>query len=329
MTNWNNFESADALADEQFLLTANNAFEESSSGLENNDDEGRPAKNNNKTESRKRKHKILKSDTSKITSQSSQKKIKRTDSTVSGCEEKVLTVKLKKKKPENEKKLFPELSAASESQNERTSIGIQPPELQLDYLIDRQKRGLPGISDLELESLRIELDWIQDVTNKLLRAQMGSWLKTSAIPELLPAIEEKTDLRGAPVVLVVASSALRVIDLCREVKPLIKSMKESGEVAKLFARHIKLKQHMDQLNSAKTSIGVGTPDRIAKLMDCGALKLDRLKWMILDVTWTDSKDYSLTELPDKALRLALWNGILGFEKLTKKFRSGRTKLVLF
>lgn len=40
-------------------------------------------------------------------------------------------------------------------------------------------------------------------------------------------------------------------------------------VAKLFAKHIKLKEAMDMAKKTRMGIGVGTPQRIADLLESG------------------------------------------------------------
>jgi protein CMS1 len=77
---------------------------------------------------------------------------------------------------------------------------------------------------------------------------------------------------------------------------------------------------------------VGTPDRISKLLtfkDDEGLKLDRLKFLILDLTWLDAKGFNMTELPDSTHKAALWKSLLGLPKTLERFQSGQTKIVLF
>lgn len=112
-------------------------------------------------------------------------------------------------------------------------------------------------------------------------------------------------------------------------KPLLPSPKTTGGVSKLFARHFKLAQHITHLTSTPVAIGVGTPDRIAKLIEAKALKLDRLRWIVLDTTWVDTKSYSLADHPDASLRLALWQGILGSDDVLAMLEQRQLKLALF
>ncbi len=53
-------------------------------------------------------------------------------------------------------------------------------------------------------------------------------------------------------------------------------------VAKLFAKHFKVDEQVEVLK-AFTPIGCGTPNRLAKLADIGALNLDHLKLLIIDM----------------------------------------------
>ncbi|KAG0147310.1 hypothetical protein CROQUDRAFT_656233 [Cronartium quercuum f. sp. fusiforme G11] len=277
-----------------------------------------------KNGSQSEKQKVIKS-----RNKSHQLTLKTTSKDVSQPQKK-LAKKPKKDSTKNLKvPVLAEFGPLASTPGEETSIGLQPPDLQLSYLTDRQKRALSKLSDLELEPLRFHQSWLLDVSGKSQRANLGSWLHTGSIPDLLEAIKTPTTVPGSPAILVIASAALRAVDLCRQVKPLLPSPKITGGVAKLFARHFKLQEHITHLNSALVAIGVGTPNRISKLIESKALKLDRLRWLLLDTTWLDAKSYSLPDLPEAAVRQALWQGILGNSDLLAMLREGDMKLVLF
>ena len=93
-------------------------------------------------------------------------------------------------------------------------------------------------------------------------------------------------MNGAPILLILAGAAIRVADLVRNCRPL--RAKKGGEIAKvsprdaeftqpfssfslsqLFAKHIKLSEHSDQLRKSGVNIAVGTPDRVGKLLADG------------------------------------------------------------
>lgn len=53
-------------------------------------------------------------------------------------------------------------------------------------------------------------------------------------------------------------------------------------VAKLFAKHFKIEEQSKDLQSRCVNIATGTPHRLSKLVECGSLRLDRLKLLVLD-----------------------------------------------
>jgi protein CMS1 len=64
----------------------------------------------------------------------------------------------------------------------------------------------------------------------------------------------------------VAGAALRVVDVTRVLKDQKLRGEKGGEVAKLFAKHFKLAEHVTYLRRTKVGSAVGTPGRIGKLL---------------------------------------------------------------
>ncbi len=58
---------------------------------------------------------------------------------------------------------------------------------------------------------------------------------------------------------------------------------QACRVAKLFAKHMKLPEQQKHLENHVLGIGCGTPNRLLKLADVDALKLDRLRLLVLDM----------------------------------------------
>lgn len=54
-------------------------------------------------------------------------------------------------------------------------------------------------------------------------------------------------------------------------------------IAKLFAKHLKVPEQKKHLEEHVIGVGCGTPNRLLKLADMDALKLDRLRLLVLDV----------------------------------------------
>lgn len=66
-----------------------------------------------------------------------------------------------------------------------------------------------------------------------------------------------------------AGSGLRAADLTRACR---KYQSKEAMVAKLFAKHIKLKDAIEATKKTRMNIGVGTPQRIIDLLEDGMLE---------------------------------------------------------
>ncbi|XP_048234592.1 protein CMSS1 isoform X2 [Ricinus communis] len=177
-----------------------------------------------------------------------------------------------------------ELSPASASQ-------------QLSFFIDefQSANGLQ-LSSLELESIKetsfLELskELGQDVNalGKQMKAAFGSSWKEVLCERQL--VEGKIEA-GNPAVLIISTSALRVIEILRGVRSLTKEC----HAAKLFSKHMKVEEQVTLLED-RVNFASGTPSRVKKLIDIEALGLSRLAVVVLDIH-TDVKGYSLLTLP--------------------------------
>ncbi|XWS22251.1 hypothetical protein CRYUN_Cryun29cG0018400 [Craigia yunnanensis] len=96
---------------------------------------------------------------------------------------------------------------------------------------------------------------------------------------------------GSPAVLVLATSALRSIELLRGMR----SFAKECHAVKLFSKHMKIDEQVSLLKNI-VNIASDTPSRIKKLIDIEALGLSRLSVILLDIH-TDVKGYSLLTFP--------------------------------
>lgn len=87
------------------------------------------------------------------------------------------------------------------------------------------------------------------------------------LPSLHTRLSQKSKSNGAPTLLYVASAALRVADVTRILKDKKLRGEKGGDVAKLFAKHFKLAQHVSYLKRTKIGSAVGTPGRLGKLLN--------------------------------------------------------------
>lgn len=92
------------------------------------------------------------------------------------------------------------------------------------------------------------------------------------LPKLRTRLAQNSKSNGAPTLIFVTGAALRVADVTRVLKSKKIRGEKGGEVAKLFARHFPLEEHVTYLKRTKVGAAVGTPGRIGKLLcDTGKL----------------------------------------------------------
>ena len=82
-------------------------------------------------------------------------------------------------------------------------------------------------------------------------------------------------------------------------------------MAKLFAKHMKLPEQQKHLEGHVLGIGCGTPNRLLKLADVDALKLDRLRLLVLDVQLDAKQRWH----PFNTQTNSLWNAPLSVEHI--------------
>ncbi|KAK4489126.1 hypothetical protein RD792_004920 [Penstemon davidsonii] len=172
------------------------------------------------------------------------------------------------------------------------------PSQQLSFFIDQyQSANRVQLSTLELDSLKetsiVELRRgpAENITGDLgehVKDAFGSSWKQKLCEKSLQ--EGQLD-PGSPSLLVISSSALRSLELIRELRPLTKEC----HAAKLFSKHMKVEEQVSILKD-RVNVASGTPNRIKKLIDMEALGLSRLAVIVLDMH-TDVKGYSLFTLP--------------------------------
>ena len=67
-----------------------------------------------------------------------------------------------------------------------------------------------------------------------------------------------------------------------------------------FAKHKKLKEQIEFVQKSKNPIHLvyATPQRLAQLVEAKALKLEQLKYVVIDYTWRDIKQKRFLDMPD-------------------------------
>ncbi|TNY23607.1 U3-containing 90S pre-ribosomal complex subunit-domain containing protein [Rhodotorula diobovata] len=219
------------------------------------------------------------------------------------------------------------VAEAGLDERDKDDMGLLPPEALADRLADKQRRALPNLSALELDEQRISQSMIHDTATVEARDSLLAFMK-EALPTACNTLAKMPKATGSPRIIVVAGAALRVADLCRDVKS-FKTKTKDGliDVAKLFAKHFKLSEHVEYMKKTHVGLAVGTPNRIEKLLnESDALHLTHLSHLILDVSHLDSKKRSLVDLPEA--RVDLFK-LLGSKPIMDRLREGKMKIVVF
>ncbi|KAL8611452.1 hypothetical protein ACOMHN_014507 [Nucella lapillus] len=119
------------------------------------------------------------------------------------------------------------------------------------------------------------------------------------LEELLPgwavAVKEAKVPPGSPLMLVLCSSAIRAVQLNRELKSFLG---KDCKTAKLFAKHMKLGEQKTFLEKKVCHASIGTPNRVQALLESGSLKLKQTHAVVLDWNWRDIKLKRMADIPD-------------------------------
>jgi len=193
-----------------------------------------------------------------------------------------------------------------------------------------QAKSYPKLSVVELDDIRIPESAIVDTTAwnaPRTVDQLGNFI-AKVVPTLRTRLTQRSKDNGAPTLLFVAGGALRVIDVIHALKSKTIRGEKGGDVAKLFARHIKLEDHVTYLRRTKIGSGVGTPGRIGKLLcETDALSTSALTHIMLDVSFQDAKKRSMLDIPET--RDETFRTVLGADSVREGIRNGKIQLVLF
>lgn len=80
-------------------------------------------------------------------------------------------------------------------------------------------------------------------------------------------LDRASETKGAPHTLIISAAALRSSHVATAMR---KYQSKNAMVAKLFAKHIKLKESIEMCENNRLGIAVGTPGRILELLKEGS-----------------------------------------------------------
>ncbi|XP_063355769.1 protein CMSS1 [Pelmatolapia mariae] len=159
-------------------------------------------------------------------------------------------------------------------------------------------------SVIEQEELKVQDSFF--LSSNDLTHTLSSYLKQIA-PKWAKIQKQHTE-KSSVVLLVVCSSALRTIELIKQ----LTSFKGEAKAVKLFAKHIKIEEQVKLLQKGISHIGVGTPGRISALIEREGLSLQALRYLVLDWNWRDQKLRRMVDIPEikQDLMKLLESGVL-------------------
>ncbi|KAF9264867.1 hypothetical protein L218DRAFT_958041 [Marasmius fiardii PR-910] len=214
--------------------------------------------------------------------------------------------------------------------DEPQSLAASPPSELATYLSEMTCKVYTDLSDLELENVRIPESSIADTTawtGSRTLDQLSSFIQ-KVLPGLHTRLLMKSKSNGAPTLIFVTGAALRVADVTRILKSKQLRGDKGGDVAKLFAKHFKLPEHVSYLKRTKVGAAVGTPGRLGKLLcDTDALSTSALTHIFLDITFRDAKKRNLLDIPET--REEVFKTVLGCPGVRQGIHAGKVQVVLF
>ncbi|KPI40530.1 Protein cms1 [Cyphellophora attinorum] len=186
--------------------------------------------------------------------------------------------------------------AKDRSVNIDSGIAERDPSLLADLFAQKIAKHYKDSSLIEREDMSVPKSWIIDTTEfdqPHTAGHLPGYLEKFAgggRDKLLTGAKE-----ASPDTLIVACSGIRVADLVRELR--VYDTKDS-KVAKLIAKHMKLKENIEYLAKTKVGIAVGTPARLYDLVEQGGLKIDELKTVVVDGSYLDEKRRGIWDMGD-------------------------------
>ncbi|KAJ9622723.1 Protein cms1 [Taxawa tesnikishii (nom. ined.)] len=193
------------------------------------------------------------------------------------------------------------------------AIAQMDSQLMADHIAQRTGRFQSDLSTMELDELRIPASAIMDTTG---------WDKPRNL-ENLPSFLERysRSKRGrartsSPMHMRERTAAHTRGSWCRT---------KEAMVAKLFAKHIKLREQADMVKKSRISIGVGTPQRITDLLEDGALGQSGLERIVIDASHIDQKKRGILDMKEIEVPLVR---LLSREDLRSKYGAGEGKVEL-
>jgi len=205
------------------------------------------------------------------------------------------------------------------------AIAQMDPALLADHVAKTVKRFYKNDTALELEERYLLSSIFKDttsVTENRRKQMLGTYLEVVVAGDKSKLMSPTKD-KASPHTIVLCSSGIRGADVGR----VLRTFETDGnKVAKLFAKHFKLEQQAVFLRKTAVGFGVCTPDRIKKLIETQALKIDRLARIVIDGSYLDEKRrgfWNMVEVFRPMLEL------LKMDEIQERIQDGGLEVMVF
>ena len=189
-------------------------------------------------------------------------------------------------------------------QEKELTLNIIPRKMQFTYFLEFCTDVFMEIGDAQ-EIILSKLTYKNFAKCNLTESPDNINSLCQLLPILLPNWEgDKSNLKtnGAPLAMLISSSALRSLELAREAK---QALGNDCIVAKLFAKHMKISKQQSFLSSRICHFATGTPERLLQLLPKHEQIASSLKLIVLDWQREDLKNRRLIDIPETRKSLAL------------------------
>lgn len=205
------------------------------------------------------------------------------------------------------------------------TVAKEGPEKLAERFTNAIKKHKGDLSTIELEDESLPAKAFRNTTDfgeTRLVKNLSTFLEqyTEGGSEELESCAQET---GRPHTILLTSSAVRAQALLQQVRSY--GSKEN-KIAKLFAKHIKLKDHIKYVQKTTFGIGAGTAHRVETLVEKEVLKLCDLKRVVIDGSYVDEKQRTIFTDRDAFLPTL---SLLNLEQLKLRLVSGKTEILVF
>jgi len=176
--------------------------------------------------------------------------------------------KRRRREKEKERKAKKRKLNETTGSGDLTSVALRSSGMICEYLSVMQAKSFSKMSALELQDRHIPESSIVDTTAWTGSRNLDTLVDfiVQAVPLLHTRLQQRTKSSGAPTLLFLTGAALRVAEVTRVLKNKTLQGEKGAGVAKLFAKHFKLEEHVGYLKKTKIGSAVGTPGRVGKLL---------------------------------------------------------------